>query len=168
MIYELRIYHCVTGRLPALLKRFETTTLELWKRHGIRQAGFWTVVVGDGGNQDLHYLLAWESLAERETKWNKFATDPEWLAKRAESERDGPIAYYVQYGAMVDGAGLRAWDVAPHNIAEVLRRYPRGSGFKSGLSDTIRAEARAVPGGRFGLLRRCGMPLAVRIAPFDS
>src|SRR5262245_46057679 len=91
MIYELRIYHCVTGRLPALLKRFETTTLELWKRHGIRQAGFWTVLVGDGGNQDLHYLLAWESLAERETKWNKFASDPEWLAKRAESERDGPI-----------------------------------------------------------------------------
>ena len=48
----------MTGRLPALLKRFETTTLELWKRHGIRQAGFWTVLVGDGGNQDLHYLLA--------------------------------------------------------------------------------------------------------------
>lgn len=59
--------------------------------HGIRQAGFWTVLVGEGGNQDLHYLLAWESLAERETKWNKFASDPEWLAKRTESERDGPI-----------------------------------------------------------------------------
>jgi hypothetical protein len=29
MIYELRIYHCIPGRLPALLKRFETTTLEL-------------------------------------------------------------------------------------------------------------------------------------------
>jgi len=87
MIYELRIYHCVTGRLPALLKRFETTTLELWKRHGIRQAGFWTVLVGDGGNQDLHYLLAWESLAER---------DPEWLAKRAESERDGPIVASIK------------------------------------------------------------------------
>ena len=29
MIYELRIYHCVTGRLPALLKRFESTTLGL-------------------------------------------------------------------------------------------------------------------------------------------
>jgi hypothetical protein len=70
MIYELRIYRCVSGRLPALLKRFETTTLELWKRHGIRQAGFWTVLVGEGGNQDLHYLLAWESLAEREAKWN--------------------------------------------------------------------------------------------------
>ena len=40
-------------------------------------------MLGEGGNQDLHYLLAWESLAERETKWNKFASDPEWLAKRA-------------------------------------------------------------------------------------
>jgi hypothetical protein len=44
-------------------------------------------------------------------------------------ERDGPIACYVQYGAMVDGAGLRAWDVAPKNIDEVLRRHPRGPGF---------------------------------------
>jgi hypothetical protein len=83
-------------------------------------------------------------------------------------KRDGAIAYYVQYGAMVDGAGLRAWDVAPHNIAEVLRRHPRGPAFKRGLSDTIRDEARAVPGGRFGLLRHCGMTLAVRMAPFDS
>lgn len=37
-----------------------------------------------------------------------------------------------------------------------------------GLSNTIKEEARAVPGGRFGLLRRCGMTLAVRMAPFDS
>jgi NIPSNAP protein len=90
MIYELRVYHCVPGRLPALLKRFETVTLELWKRHGIRQAGFWTVVVGDS-NQDLYYLLQWESLAEREKKWNTFMADPEWQAKRADSEKDGPI-----------------------------------------------------------------------------
>jgi hypothetical protein len=90
MIYELRVYRCVTGRLPALLKRFETTTLELWKKHGIRQAGFWTTLIGESNN-DLTYLLAWDSLAEREQKWNAFASDPEWLAKRAESERDGPI-----------------------------------------------------------------------------
>jgi hypothetical protein len=82
--------------------------------------------------------------------------------------RDGAIAYYIQHGAMVDGAGLRAWDVAPKNIAEVLRRYPRGAGFKRRFSDMIRDEARAVPGGRFALLRHCGMTVAVRMAPFDS
>jgi hypothetical protein len=82
--------------------------------------------------------------------------------------RDGALAYYVQYGAMVDGAGLRAWDVAPHNIAEVLRRYPREADFKRGLTRTITDEARAVPGGRFALLRRSGVTLAVRIAPFKD
>ena len=49
------------------------------------------MLVGDGGNQHLDYLLAWESLAEREAKWNKFVNDPEWVSKRAESEQDGPI-----------------------------------------------------------------------------
>ena len=90
MIHELRIYRCLPGRLPVLLKRFETITLELWRRHGIRQAGFWTVAIGDS-NQDLYYLLEWKSLAEREEKWTAFMSDPEWLAKRAESEKDGPI-----------------------------------------------------------------------------
>jgi NIPSNAP len=68
MIYELRIYQCVPGRLPVLLKRFEDHTLKIWEKHGIRQAGFWTVLIGDGSN-DLHYLLAWESMAEREKVW---------------------------------------------------------------------------------------------------
>lgn len=90
MIHELRIYECVPGRLPALLKRFETITLAIWQRHGIRQAGFWTTLVGDN-NQTLHYLLEWSSLAEREEKWNAFMADPEWQQKRAETERDGPI-----------------------------------------------------------------------------
>ena len=90
MIYELRVYHCVPGRLPALLKRFETTTLGLWKKHGIRQAGFWTVQVGSS-NQDLYYLLQWDSMGQRETVWNGFMSDPEWIAKRAESEKGGAM-----------------------------------------------------------------------------
>ena len=90
MIYELRIYQCIPGRLPALLKRFETKTIDIWKKHGIRPTGFWTVLIGEGNN-DLHYLLAWESLAEREQKWNAFQVDAEWIAARAETEKDGAI-----------------------------------------------------------------------------
>src|SRR5690606_25386750 len=94
MLYELRVYHCVPGRLPALLKQFDTITLKLWEKHGIRQAGFWTVAIGDS-NQDLYYLLAWDSLADREKKWNAFQSDPEWIEKRAETERDGAIVASV-------------------------------------------------------------------------
>jgi NIPSNAP len=94
MMYELRVYHCVPGRLPALLKRFETITLGLWETHGIRQAGFWTVLVGES-SQDLVYLVQWDSMADREKKWNAFQSDPEWIAKRAETERDGAIVASV-------------------------------------------------------------------------
>ncbi|WP_315719907.1 MULTISPECIES: NIPSNAP family protein [unclassified Bradyrhizobium] len=90
MIYESRIYRCIPGRLPALLKRFETTTLKLWETHGIRPVGFFTTLIGES-NQDLTYFLAWESLAERETKWTAFMTNPEWIAARAKSEEDGQI-----------------------------------------------------------------------------
>ena len=94
MIHEMRVYRCVPGRLPALLRRFETVTLAIWERHGIRQAGFWTTIIGES-NQELTYLLAWENLAAREQKWAAFQSDPEWNAKRAESEKDGPIVVNI-------------------------------------------------------------------------
>ncbi len=40
---------------------------------------------------DLTYLLEWDSLADREKKWNAFQSDPEWIAARADSEKDGQI-----------------------------------------------------------------------------
>src|ERR1700687_5742109 len=90
MIYELRIYRCVPGRKAALLSRFENETLRIGEKHGIRQAGFWTTLIGES-NHELTYLVAWESLAGRGQKWAAFLADPDWIAARAESEKDGPI-----------------------------------------------------------------------------
>ena len=59
MIYEMRVYRCLPGRLPALLKRFENTTAKLWEKHGIKQAGFFTTLIGQS-NQELTYFLAWD------------------------------------------------------------------------------------------------------------
>ena len=94
MLYELRIYDCVPGRLPDLLKRFDTITLKLWEKHGIKQAGFWTTLIGEH-NQRLYYFLQWQSLAEREQKWGAFMTDQEWLRARAETEANGAIVARV-------------------------------------------------------------------------
>ena len=103
MLYELRIYECVPGRLPDLLKRFDTITLKLWEKHGIRQAGFWTTVIGES-NQTLYYFVVWDSLAEREKKWNGFMSDPEWIAARADSEKDGPILAKINNKILVPTA----------------------------------------------------------------
>lgn len=94
MIHELRVYRCCPGRLPALLSRFQNHTLRIWEKHGIRQAGFWTTLVGES-NQELTYLVAWDSMAERETKWAAFLADPEWIAARAETEKDSQIVLNV-------------------------------------------------------------------------
>ena len=90
MIYESRVYTVLPGRMPALLARFENATLGFWEKYGIRQVAFFTTVVGES-NVDLTYYLAWESLAEREQKWNAFQADPEWITARTASEADGQI-----------------------------------------------------------------------------
>ncbi len=87
MIYEMRVYSCIPGGMPALLQRFETTTLRIWERVGLRPAGFFTTLVG-ASNHDLTYFLAWESMEERERLWNAFATDPEWVAARAAHQEE--------------------------------------------------------------------------------
>lgn len=94
MIYELRIYHTLPGKLPLLLKRFETITLKLWDKHGIRQVGFWTSVIGESNN-DLYYIIEWQNLAEREQKWSAFMNDPDWIRQKAETERDGPFTAHI-------------------------------------------------------------------------
>ena len=82
--------------------------------------------------------------------------------------RDGALASYIQWGAMVDGAGLRIWDISQANVDKVLAKYPRLQ-LKRELGRMAKAEADAVPQGRFAFIVRFGgLPLAVRLAPFKE
>jgi hypothetical protein len=82
-------------------------------------------------------------------------------------ERDGALGYYIQNGALVDIAGNRIWDLSQSLIDDTLARYDR-KGFTRGLGGHFTAEAKAVPGGRFSMLRRCGFVGLMHIAPFDK
>ena len=95
MIVEMRIYHCLPTRLPALHERFRNHTLAFWEKYGIRQVGFWTTLIGET-NQSLTYLLQWDSLAEREQKWNAFQADADWIKARAASEAVQPIVARIE------------------------------------------------------------------------
>ncbi|HLY67880.1 MAG TPA: NIPSNAP family protein, partial [Chloroflexota bacterium] len=64
-------------------------TLGIWQRLGIQPVGFWTAEVG--ASNELHYILQWEDMADRERKWNTFLRDKEWQEGRAASEEDGPL-----------------------------------------------------------------------------
>ena len=90
MIYELRRYRVMPGRMSDLLERFDTVTVKLFEKHGITQVGFWTTEIGES-NHNLFYMLAWGSMGERETRFGAFAADPDWKKARMESEKNGQL-----------------------------------------------------------------------------
>ena len=90
MTYEFRTYTVLPGRMAALLNRFETKTIPIWERYGIKQIGFFTTMIGPQSDK-LTYILQYDSLADREAKWGAFQKDADWIAARTESEQDGQI-----------------------------------------------------------------------------
>lgn len=94
MIYELRIYNAIPGKLPEVVARFRDHTNRLFAKHGFKPVGYWTNLIGPS-NQQLIYLLEWRDMAHLEQAWAAFKADPEWLAVRAETEKNGPIVENV-------------------------------------------------------------------------
>jgi len=94
MYIERCTYHCLPGRLPALLLRFETATLALFKKHGFTPLGFFVTEFGPR-RPELMYLLRWESLDQRMAAWAAFRADPEWEKAREESERGGMLVDFM-------------------------------------------------------------------------
>jgi NIPSNAP len=77
-----------------LHKRFEDITLKVWKRHGIEALGLWEVAVGT--SNELHQLLRWKDMGDREKRWAAFLADPEWVEGFAKSETTGPLVSRMQ------------------------------------------------------------------------
>jgi hypothetical protein len=89
MLYELRVYEIPAGRMRDIHERFANHTTKIWERMGIRPVGFFENIIGP--SNILTYMLAWESLAERETKWEAFTHDPEWIKVATETVKNGQI-----------------------------------------------------------------------------
>src|SRR5438105_4437560 len=93
MLYELRVYDVVPGKLAALNDRFANVTIAFFEKYGINVVGFWTDEVGTSNR--LTYMLAFENADHRAKAWAAFRTDQERIAKFAETERDGPLVAKV-------------------------------------------------------------------------
>jgi len=76
--------------------------------------------------------------------------------------RDGALGFYLQAGAIADVSGIRLWEMQDSEVQDILHQHGRGAGFKPMLAEMMRAEAKAVPHGRFALLVRCGGTSAIR------
>jgi len=98
-VFELRIYYCAEGRLPALLSRFREHTVALFAKHGIKSVAYWVPVSGaldEPKNRTLVYVLKYPSRDDAGKMWKAFQNDPEWVRVKAESEKDGVIVDKVE------------------------------------------------------------------------
>lgn len=91
MIYEIREYTTVPGRMPALVRRFNDHTRRMFTKHDMECVFLSLTALGDNSNNELVYVMRFDSVADMDAKWAAFQGDQEWIDARAASEADGPI-----------------------------------------------------------------------------
>ena len=93
MVFELRTYTTVPGRLPALHARFRDHTMRLFEKHGMKNVIYWTPT---DKPDTLIYVLAHASEEAARQSFAAFRDDPDWKRAREDSEKDGPIVLKVE------------------------------------------------------------------------
>lgn len=90
--YQLRTYTTPPGKLQALHKRFRDHTMKLFSKHGMTHVAYWTPTPSQpNADTTLIYILAHESEAAGQASFTAFRADPEWVAAKSASEKDGSL-----------------------------------------------------------------------------
>ena len=96
MIYELREYRTVPGRMPVLIKRFRDHTLGLFDKHGLEVVFMSQTEFGDDITNELVYVLRFADHGQLHSRWASFLADPDWQKVKADSDVEGPIVAAVR------------------------------------------------------------------------
>jgi hypothetical protein len=88
-LYELRTYIANPGMLHRLVNRFENHTLRFFAKHEMQVVGLWLPL--DNPENKLVYMLSFADQDACMKSWESFKNDPEWIAIKAESSRDGEL-----------------------------------------------------------------------------
>ena len=133
MLYELRVYEAIPGKLAALNSHLEAA-LPLFKKHGLGVLGFWTGEIGAGG--EVTYIWEYESMADREKKFPAFAADPAWREQVAKENAEvGVITarthstimrltpYSPEPRITTEVQELRVYDAVPGRLPDLNNRF---------------------------------------------
>jgi hypothetical protein len=73
-VFELRVYHVLPGKMPALESRFRDTTSKLMAKHNLQVVGDWVAE----GTADYTFvdILAHPSQDEAKKNWDALMADP--------------------------------------------------------------------------------------------
>jgi hypothetical protein len=94
-VYELRVYHVASGKLPDLLARFRDHTIKLFEKHGMKSVAYWVPLDEPERSSTLIYILHHPSREAATANWKSFGDDPDWQSVRDKSEANGKLVEKV-------------------------------------------------------------------------
>src|SRR5262249_12067311 len=94
--FELRTYYAAPGKMKALHARFRDHTCKLFEKHGMTLVGFWSPADPKEAERKMVYILAFPSREAAKKSWDGFGKDPDWIAARDASEKDGKLVEKVE------------------------------------------------------------------------
>jgi hypothetical protein len=104
-VFELRVYHAVPGRVPALESRFRDTASKLLAKHDLQAVGFW-VPEGPPFDNTFVYILAHNSREEAKKNWDAMRADPGFQEMLKSEQSDKTVE-------KVDSIFMRPTDFSP-------------------------------------------------------
>jgi len=107
VVYELRIYHVVPGKMENLVARFRDHTMKLFADHGIKSVAYWTALDEPVKSSTFFYILEHPSRELAAANWKAFQDDPEWKSVKAKSEENGKLV------EKIDSTFLTLTDFSP-------------------------------------------------------
>ncbi|MGC2299181.1 MAG: NIPSNAP family protein [Acidobacteriaceae bacterium] len=88
-VFELRVYHAVPGKLPALETRFRDTASKLLAKHNLAAVGYWVPEDPPASDDTFIYLLVHPSRDDAKKNWDAMFTDPAFqeIVKSEQAEK---------------------------------------------------------------------------------
>jgi len=75
-VFELRVYHTLPGKVPALESRFRDTTSKLLAKHDLKVVGYWVPEDAPAWDNTFVFMVAHSSREEAKKNWDAFGADP--------------------------------------------------------------------------------------------
>jgi hypothetical protein len=105
-VFELRIYHSVPGKLPALESRFRDTASKLLAKHDLRAVGYWVPEDATGWDNTFVYILEHPSREQAKKNWDAMFADPGFQEMVKSEQKDKLVE-------KVESAYMRPTDFSP-------------------------------------------------------
>jgi hypothetical protein len=88
-VFELRVYHSVPGKLPALESRFRDTASKLLAKHDLNAVSYWVPADAPASDNTFIYIVVHPSREEAKKNWDAMRADPSFqeMMKSEQTEK---------------------------------------------------------------------------------